>query len=158
MSTATGRAIGSCPFVIPSGSDNLALSPGFIEYLEHLGRATRTPEEPHTLDFTRETFRILDSNERNNAPLTICGEDNRTSHPGICLLYRLSIILLVLVVEDSSSIGDPEADKCVTYEGLNRVNAGMEDEKLRTFVLVRCLAFRPSSFRSLAQFQRPLGM
>ena len=86
----------------PPGDIDPALSDVATEYLAYLDLA-RGVQEDFVDDFAAETLKLLGFNERLTVvstcftiPLIICGESNRVAQPDVCLLHRLTFVLLVL--------------------------------------------------------------
>ncbi|KAJ7705483.1 hypothetical protein B0H17DRAFT_1166630 [Mycena rosella] len=101
----------------PAGADGPELSDSTARYLGYLDLATRAMHENFGDDFARETLFLLGFSERNhilstrfNIPLTICGKTNRSTQPGMCLLYRPTLVLLILAADKTiASHTDPES-------------------------------------------------
>jgi hypothetical protein len=87
----------------PLNADNPNISNIAAEYLGYLDLATNAAQESSIDDFAAATLRLLGFNDRHstvatryNIPLTICGE-NWAAQTDVCVVYRPTTILLVLV-------------------------------------------------------------
>ena len=88
---------------LPTNADDPDLSNDVANYLGYLDLATNATQESLIDDFAVATLKLLGFNIRHSniatryiMPLTICGEC-RTAQADVCVLYRPTTILLVLV-------------------------------------------------------------
>lgn len=84
-------------------SEDPNFSDAVADYLRYLDLATKATQESAIDNFAAETLKLLGFNERKTTvvtryiiPLTICGDGNRVAQADVCLLYRPSLVLLVL--------------------------------------------------------------
>ncbi|KIJ62346.1 hypothetical protein HYDPIDRAFT_94729 [Hydnomerulius pinastri MD-312] len=108
----------------PPGADDPGLSNVTTEYLGYLDLATSATQESLIDDFSAQTLKLLGFNERHIIistryviPLTICGESNRSAQTDVCLLYRPTLILLVLV-QDNTFSNYTDAESQVVAEAI----------------------------------------
>ncbi|KJA26788.1 hypothetical protein HYPSUDRAFT_63566 [Hypholoma sublateritium FD-334 SS-4] len=99
------------------------LSAATADYLGYLDLASHATQESAIDDFAAATLRFLGFNERHTTvatryiiPLTICGE-TRTAQTDVCLIYRPTTILLVLV-EDKTLFNKTNVEAPVVAEAI----------------------------------------
>jgi len=107
----------------PNGNDP-NLSDTASRYLGYLDLATNASQESAIDDFAAATLRLLgfDDQQFSNVatryiiPLTICGE-TRAAQTDVCLVYRPSTVLLVLV-EDKTLLNKTSAEAQMVAEAI----------------------------------------
>jgi hypothetical protein len=105
-------------------SDDPNFSDAVADYLGYLDLATKATQESAIDNFAAETLKLLGFNERKTTvmtryiiPLTICGDGNRVAQTDVCLLYRPSLVLLVLV-EDKTNFNRTHPEPQVVAEAI----------------------------------------
>ena len=105
-------------------SDDPNFSDAVADYLGYLDLATKATQESAIDNFAAETLKLLGFNERKTTvvtryiiPLTICGDGNRVAQTDVCLLYRPSLVLLVLV-EDKTIFNKTNPEAQVVAEAI----------------------------------------
>jgi hypothetical protein len=144
----------------PPGASNPQLSENTTQYLGYLDLAAVATQEGFIDDFARETLRLLGFSGRNLIlstryiiPLTICGETNRTAQTDVCLLYRPTLILLVLV-EDKTLSNRTDAESQVVAEAIaafqlnnhKRESWGLAPLELMTIPCITMSGTRPTFY------------
>lgn len=107
----------------PNGN-NPNLSHGAARYLGYLDLATNATQESSIDDFAAATLLLLGFDDQQPStvatrfiiPLTICGE-SRVAQTDVCLIYRPSTVLLVLV-EDKTLINKTSAEAQMVAEAI----------------------------------------
>ena len=109
--------------LISRSADEPDLSDTTADYLGYLDLATHATQESAIDDFAAATLRFLGYNERHSTvatryiiPLTICGE-TRAAQTDVCVIYRPTTILLVLV-EDKTLFNKTNAEAQVVAEAI----------------------------------------
>ena len=108
----------------PNGN-NPNLSHGAARYLGYLDLATNASQESSIDDFAAATLLLLGFDEQFSTvatrfiiPLTICGE-SRVAQTDVCLIYRPSTVLLVLVdVDDKTLMNKTSAEAQMVAEAI----------------------------------------
>ncbi|KAN0079918.1 hypothetical protein V8E55_009484 [Tylopilus felleus] len=107
----------------PIYADDPNLSDATADYLGYLDLATHATQESAIDDFAAATLKLLGFNERHATvatryiiPLTICGE-TRAAQTDVCVIYRPTTILLVLV-EDKTLLNKTNAEAQVVAEAI----------------------------------------
>ena len=107
----------------PINADDPNLSNAAADYLGYLDLATNATQESAIDDFAAATLRLLGFNDRHSTvatryiiPLTICGE-SRTAQTDVCVVYRPSTVLLVLV-EDKTLFNRTSAEAQMVAEAI----------------------------------------
>ena len=108
----------------PAGAEGPNLSDAVISYLGYLDVAVNATQESSIDDFALRTLDLLGFNERGTIvasryviPLTICADSNRIAQTDVCLLYRPTMVLLVLV-EDKTLFNRTDAEPQVIAEAI----------------------------------------
>ncbi|KAF8952385.1 hypothetical protein BDZ97DRAFT_2083535 [Flammula alnicola] len=92
--------------------------------LGYLDLATKASQDSAIDNFAAETLKLLGFDERKTTvvtryiiPLTICGDGNQVAQTDVCLLYRPSLVLLVLV-EDKTIFNKTNPEPQVVAEAI----------------------------------------
>jgi hypothetical protein len=129
--------------------DDPNLSDSTVDYLGYLDLATHATQESAIDDFAAATLKLLGFNERHSTvatryiiPLTICGE-NRAAQCDVCVLYRPSTILLVLV-DDKTLLNRTSAEPQVVAEAIaafqfNNVKRAARNQLVLESMTIPCI-------------------
>ena len=97
-------------FTAPAGADGANLSDAVVSYLGYLDLAVNATQESSIDDFAVRTLDLLGFNERGTVlatryaiPLTICADSDWIAQTDVCLLYRPTMVLLVLIKDKTLS-------------------------------------------------------
>jgi len=141
-------------------SNDPNFSDAVADYLGYLDLATKATQESVIDNFAAETLKLLGFNERKTTvvmryiiPLTICGDANRVAQTDVCLLYRPSLVLLVLV-EDKMIFNktSPEAQVVVEaiaafqYNNAKREASGLPSLNAMTIPCITMTGTRPTFY------------
>ena len=144
----------------PAGATDPTISDVATEYPGYLDLAARATQENFIDDFAAETLKLLGFNERGTTvftryiiPLTICGEANRVAQTDVCLIYRPTFILLVLVKDKTlSNMTDAEAQviaeaiAAFQFNNRKRKEHGLNPLDIMTIPAITMTDTRPTFF------------
>lgn len=131
-------------------SDDPNFSDAITDYLGYLDLATKATQECAIVNFAAETLKLLGFNESKTTvmthyivPFTICGDGNRVAQMDVCLLYRPSLVLLVLV-EDKTIFNRNNPEPQVVAEAIaafqfNNAKRGASGLPLLNAMTIPCI-------------------
>lgn len=144
----------------PSGSLDPALSDTAARYLGYLRLAANVIKESFAVDFAAETLKLLQFNERGtivstrfNLSLVNCGDAKSVAQADVCLIYRPTLVLLVVLADKTLEIrANVGADVVATaiaafqFNNRKRIEFGLMPLDAMTIPCIAMCGTRPTFY------------